>query len=119
MSKIGDKMRKARESVLTYDKPERGPVTFQIRRPTECDMLDFSTRVRAEGPRTLLRFVIGWTDVTEGHLIPHGDPHPLDFDPDALFEWVSDDIDLFNFLVGAIIDAHAKASKALAAATGK
>lgn len=111
MSKLGDKLRKARESII-----EARDAKFIIRRPTPADMLDFRLRAAELGPRYLLRYVIGWEGVTEGHMLVGGDPHPLDFDADALAEWVSDDLALYNELIGAILEAEASAREAREAA---
>lgn len=115
MATLTDKIRKARESEVEWP-AEAGPVKFTIRRPTNADMIDFGVRAREAGPRLLLQYVIGWSGVTEGHMLIGGDPHPLKFDPEALYEWVSDDMPLYNCLLGAILDAHSAAQKARDAA---
>lgn len=98
MSALVDKIRRSREHRVPV-----GRHTFVIRRPTDLDMLEFAQDRRAT---KLLRFVVGWEDVTEGDIIRGGDPHPAPFDAEACAEWFSDRMDLFGPVTEAIIAAY-------------
>lgn len=100
MSKLAEKMRKAREVRI-----EVREHVFVALRPTDLDMLEFRDGIT---PRTLLRFVIGWEKVRELDLLPGGDPHPLDFDAEAMVEWAADDPEIFSALVNGITGAYAE-----------
>lgn len=93
-----EKIRRSREQRVIA-----GNHTFIIRRPTDIEMLEFA---RDRRPIALLRFVVGWEKVTEGDIIPGGDPHPALFDLDACVEWLSDRMDLFGPVTDAIIASY-------------
>lgn len=93
-----EKIRKSREQHVPV-----GKYTFIVRRPTDMEMLEFRLDRR---PIALLRFVIGWEGVTEGDIIPGGDPHPAPFEADACAEWLSDRMDLFGPVSEAVIAAY-------------
>lgn len=109
MSKLGDKIRKSRESSVDVRTHK-----FLISRPTELDMLEFRAGLN---PRQLMRFIRGWEGVTEGDIIPNGDPHPLDYDPDACTEWLTDDAELFNEVITAIVESFTAHKEATRSAT--
>lgn len=95
---LADKIRKAREIRVPV-----GGYTFTVRRPTDVEIIE----LRGTIPITrLLPYIIGWEGVTEGDIIPGGDPHPLAFDAEACAEWLSDRPDLLGPLVEAIMDAY-------------
>lgn len=102
-----DKLRKAREMRV-----EAGGVTFTVRRPTDLDMMELGGKVDA---RRLIPFVVGWENVTEGHLVKGGDPHPLPFDKDACAEWLADRPDLLAPVVEKLITAYSEHAERLAA----
>lgn len=109
MSALIDKIRRAREQRVSA-----GTHTFIVRRPTDLEMLRFQQDRR---PEALLRFVVGWDDVTEGDILPGGDPHPLAFDADVCTEWLADRMDLFGPVTSAIVEAyeaHARAKDSAA-----
>lgn len=106
MSALLDKMRRAREQRVDV-----GGFSFTIRRPTPTDMLE----ARAQGG-DFARFVVGWSGVREIDLFEGGDPHPLEFDADACREWLRDRPDLFEPVIGKILDAFSAHMKALEAA---
>lgn len=103
MSKLAEKMRKAREVRI-----EVREHVFIVLRPTDMDVMDFNGGIT---PRILSRFVAGWENVKEMDLLPGGDPHPLAFDADALVEWVSDDPEIFAALINGMTDAYAEHQK--------
>lgn len=95
---LADKIRKGREQ-----KVEVGGFTFVIRRPTNIEMLE----LRGHGSMgRMLPFIIGWEGVKELDIIPGGDPHPLQFDPDVCAEWMSDRPDLLTPLVSAMVTSY-------------
>lgn len=98
MSALSDKIRKARESVVSAS-----GFDFTIRRPTDVDMIEFSQH---RDSTKLLKFVVGWDKVREMDILPGGDGHPAPFDPEACAEWLADRADLLGVLVTAIIDAY-------------
>ena len=107
MSKLAEKMRKAREVRI-----EVREHVFIALRPTDLDMLEFRDGIT---PRTLLRFVTGWEKVRELDLLPGGDPHPLAFDAAVCAEWLADRPDLLRPLAEAIMDGYARHVAALEA----
>lgn len=107
MPSLTERMRKAREQRVTA-----GGVTFIVRRPTDLDMIELRGQVDA---RALLRFIVGWEGVTEGHLIKGGDPHPLPWDADACVEWLADRPDILAPLVEAVLAAYTAHAERLAA----
>lgn len=109
MSKLASKIRAARESKVEID-----GVTYRFRRPTDVDILEISAKASAGQfrPRELLGFYYGWEGMTEGHMINGGDPHPLDFDPEAFVEFVADRLEHFNTLTSALMDAYHAHQKA-------
>ena len=62
MSALSEKILRSRESVVPA-----GGFKFTIRRPTDLDMIEFS---KARRSADLVRFVVGWKDVTNGDLYP-------------------------------------------------
>lgn len=98
MSTLSEKMRRARESVVSI-----GGFAFTIRRPTEMDMVDFGKTRR---PTDLIRHVVGWDKVAEMDLYSGGDAGPAAFDADARDEWLMDRTDLMAPLVNAILEAY-------------
>jgi hypothetical protein len=102
MSALSAKIRKARELRV-----EAGGFVFTVLRPTP---LEREEKIRGESAaRGILSLVIGWENVTEGDLIPGGDPHPLPFDAEACAEWLSDRPDLFAGIADAVVkgfEAH-------------
>lgn len=98
MSTLAEKIRKSRESRVEAD-----GFTFLIRRPTDVQMVEFSTTRKTEA---LLQHVVGWEDVKESDLYPGGEGHPAAFDVDACFEWLTDRADLMATVVTAILDAY-------------
>lgn len=101
MSALLQKMLRAREVRITAG--DAGQYTFVARRPTPIEREE---KFKGENPaRALLSLVIGWEGVTEGDLIPGGDPHPLPFDAAACSEWLADRPDLFAAVVDGIVKA--------------
>lgn len=87
MASMIEKIRRAREREV-----EVGGFKFTIRRPTEVQMMQW------QGGKIpvveFIQFITGWDRVTEGDLIPGGDPHPLPFSADICKEWLNDRLDL-------------------------
>lgn len=107
MSKLAEKIRKAREKRMEVD-----GFGFTVRRPTDLDMLELRGGV---SPRMLMAYVVDWDGVKEIDLIPGGDGAPLAFDAEACAEWVADRPDIFAALVNEIMDsyrAHQEAQEA-------
>lgn len=104
MSALSAKIRKARELRV-----EAGAFVFTVLRPTP---LEREEKIRGENAaRGILSLVVGWENVTEGDLIPGGDPHPLPFDAEACAEWLSDRPDLFAEIADAVVkgfEAHVR-----------
>lgn len=100
-----DKIRKARESRV-----EAGGFGFSIRRPTGLEMIELQNQPRG---RAILPFVVGWDGVTEGDLIPGGDPHPLAFDADVCAAWLEDRLDLLVPVSEAVFASFAEHAKRL------
>ncbi|MBK8745712.1 hypothetical protein [Propionivibrio sp.] len=98
MSALSEKILRSRESVVPA-----GGFKFTIRRPTDLDMIEFSKTRR---PADLVRFVVGWKDVTDGDLYPGGDGAPATFDAEACAEWLADRSDLMVVLVNAVAEAY-------------
>lgn len=98
MSALSEKILRSRESVVPA-----GGFKFTIRRPTDLDMIEFS---KARRPADLVRFVVGWKDVTHGDLYPGGDGAPATFDAEACAEWLADRSDLMVVLVNAVAEAY-------------
>lgn len=98
MSALLQKLLKAREKRVPV-----GRHTFIVRRPTPIEHHELSQQPSVQ--RAILAFVIGWEGVTEGDLIPGGDPHPITFDQSACAEWLSDRPDLFAPIAEAILAA--------------
>ena len=109
MSALLDKIRKARESVVTI-----GDWRFTVRRPTDVEVMDLLGNVTVAA---LIPFVVGWEGVKELDLIAGGDPHPLAFDAAVCAEWLADRPDLLRPLAEAIMDGYARHVAALEAAT--
>lgn len=100
MSALSEKMRRARESIVTV-----GGFDFTIRRPTDMDMVEFAKTRRVAD---LAKHVVGWNKVTEMDLYPGGDASPAPFDDEACAEWLADRADLLSPLVNAIAEAYQK-----------
>ena len=66
-------------------------------------MIEFS---KTRKPADLVRFVVGWKDVTDGDLYPGGDGAPATFDTEACAEWLADRSDLMVVLVNAGAEAY-------------
>lgn len=97
MSALLARMLKSRESRVVI-----GQYTFIVRRPTP---LEHEEKLRKGNvARGILDFVVGWEGVTEGDLVPGGDPHPLAFDREACAEWLSDRPDLFEPIARNVVD---------------
>ena len=98
MSALLQKLLKAREKRVTL-----GKFVFVVRRPTP---LEHEEKLRkGDVARGILSFVVGWENVTEGDIVPGGDPHPLAFDAAACAEWLADRPDLFEPIARAVVDA--------------
>lgn len=108
MSALSDKLRRAREFSVEAD-----GVAFTALRPTDIDAQ------RLRGMDTLdavCRFVVGW-DMTELALgVPGGSNVAVEFDADALREWLSDRIDAINVLAAAIMESYVAHAQKKAAA---
>lgn len=98
MGILADKMRRARETRITH-----GVHEFVIRRPTE---MEFAEWLRDRVPVRLLDYVVDWSGVRECDLVNGGDPHPVEFDRDALVEWATDNSTLFVALTSAVIKSR-------------
>lgn len=108
MSALAEKLRKARESVV-----EVGGFEFTIRRPTDVE----AQRLRGiVNMGDLIPHVVGWNKVREIDVLPSGDGHPLEFDPEVCREWLVDRPDLLTTLVDAIVAAYRAHREALGAA---
>ena len=102
MSAILQKMLRAREVRIVAG--TNGQHTFIARRPTPIERQE---KFKGDNPsRGILSLVVGWEGVTEGDLLPGGDPHPLPFDAAACAEWLSDRPDLFAAVVDGIVKAY-------------
>ena len=109
MSKLGDKLRAARESWETA-----GGVQFLVRRPTGLQIAQWSMLNKVE---IIPKVVVGWrredgTPLQEMDILPSGDPHPVTFDADVLMEWVGDNSSMFMALVDRIDVALLRAAQA-------
>ena len=100
-SALASKIRNAR----TLRIPAGGH-TFVALRPTDLDMVEFQATDRH--PRHLLKHITGWDDVREMDIVPHGDPHPAPFDPEALAEWLKDRLDLLGQIAAGLLNAYAE-----------
>lgn len=98
MSALSQKLREARKLRVPA-----GRHKFIVLRPTDVEMERIA---RAGDVGAVLPHVIGWEDVSENDLIPGSNTDPLQFDPDACREWLSDRADLLGPIVAAIKDAH-------------
>lgn len=102
---LADKMRKAREMRV-----EVGGYVFVVRRPTDVEWYD---KIIGTGPISrFIDFVVDWEGVKEADLLNGGDPHPLKFDRQACFEWLSDRADLYGPLIQAINESFDKHTEA-------
>ena len=102
MSALLQKMLRAREIRIIAGSPRQH--TFIVRRPTPIEREE---KFKGDSPaRGILSLVIGWENVTEGDLIPGGDPHPLAFDQDVCAEWLADRPDLFAAVVDGVVKAY-------------
>lgn len=109
MSKLGDKLRAARESWETV-----GEYQFQIRRPTGLQLAQWSALTKVD---LLAKLVVGWrrgdgSPLQEIDILQSGDPHPVPFDADVLVEWVGDHADMFVALVERIDGVLLRIAKA-------
>lgn len=95
MSKLAERIRKARERVI----PDVAGHTFTIRRPTEEDV-QFG-RI-GSGLGMVKDYVVGW-DFKELDLVPGGGPEPVPFDSEAWAEWAADNPDVWKPLSDAIV----------------
>lgn len=98
MSKLAEKLRKAREKLVDV-----GEYRFTIRRPTDVEASQLSGAVKVA---ELIPFIVGWDKVKELDLIPGGGPEAVPFDPVDCREWLSDRPDLLAPLVDAIVDSY-------------
>lgn len=99
MGALADKFRRALEGRVTV-----AGFTFIFRRPTWEEAQRIPGGASAE---KLLSHVVGWVNVREIDLVPGGDPHPAEFDPDACRLWLCDRPDLSGPVGQAILDAYA------------
>lgn len=98
---LADKMRKAREIRVVV-----GDFTFIVRRPTDVEWYD---KIVGTGPVSrFIDFVVDWEGVKEMDLLSGGDPHPLPFNREACFEWISDRADLYGPIIKAINESFDK-----------
>lgn len=98
MSALGDKLRRARESTVDCD-----GMGFTIRRPTDIEAWNARDK---DGIDVVCNFVVGW-NLTELQLgIPGGSGAPVEFDTDALREFLSDRVELIGQLSSAITAAY-------------
>lgn len=100
MSALAEKILRAREQ-----RAEVGAHVFVIRRPTDVEMLALG---RDRTPETWLRHVVGWDKVSEGDIIPGGDPHPLAFDAEACTLWLTDRADLLGPVLDKIATSYSE-----------
>lgn len=98
MSALGDKLRRARESTVDCD-----GMVFTIRRPTDIEAWNARDK---EGIDVVCGFVVGW-NLTELQLgLPGGSGVPVEFDADALREFLSDRPELIRQLSDAVTAAY-------------
>lgn len=108
MSILGDKLRKARESVCEADGHK-----FIVRRPTD---LQLATWAKQGDEEFLQRCVVSYRGPAEKHICTNdrltGEPI---FDPDAFAQWIGDEPPLLNKLLEHILkqsEARGKAAQA-------
>lgn len=92
-----EKLQRAREFGVSA-----GGHNFTVRRPTDADALDMQGRAAIEFVK---RFVVGW-DLTELDVIPGGGPEKVPFDAELWAAWVEDQVELWEPLAMAILDAY-------------
>ena len=99
MSALAEKLRKARTL-----KVEAEEFVFYVLRPTP---LEFDEKLRrGDSARGMLSLIVGWEGVSELSMFNGGTPHPLEFDPAACAEWLSDRPDLFKHISKAVVDGY-------------
>ncbi len=85
---------------------EAGGHLFTLRRPTNLEIKDLRDSRSMLDSQILRSFVTGWKQITEADLIPGGTPKEVAFDPDLFVVWVSDQPDIYEKLLDAIIDSY-------------
>lgn len=98
MSKLAEKIRRARERVV----PDIDGHTYTIRRPTDEDVLFGKV---GPGLGMVRAYVIGW-DFKELDLVPGGGPEAVPFDAEAWGEWVADKPAVWDRLSDAIVGLY-------------
>jgi hypothetical protein len=99
---IIERLRKNREV-----KVSAGGHIFVVRRPTDLDMIELRGELSA---RALLRYLVGWEQVTELDIIAGGAAHPVAFDAGLASEWLPDRPDLISAVVQGVIGAYSEHS---------
>jgi hypothetical protein len=103
MSDLREQMRRAREAWFTHDSRE-----FLLRRPTVEQLRAWREDSWSE---MLARCVVDWRGVRLSDLLPGGPDSAVEFDADALAEWISDDPVTLGALASEmqrLIAAHAE-----------
>jgi len=95
-----ERLQRARQSTV----PSGGRV-FLVRRPTDLEMHEM--RGKIDQRLLLVRFVVGWENMTELDLgIPGGGPEPVAFDA-ALFEaWIADHPEHWDDISRAVMEGY-------------
>lgn len=110
MSSLSEKMRAARENWVPVGKEGEDKAVCLLR-PLFEDMRYF---VRGTLPSKIIaEFAVKWRGVLESDLLPSGGNDPVDFDRDALVEWVADQPDIADKLSSWLLEASNKRLEAL------
>ena len=105
MSKLSDKIKKARESKVTVNGK-----SFTVRRPSNLEMLELQ-RDKVKERDILERFVVGWDGFLESDLFAGGNPEPVPFEADVWNEWIVDNPQFWADLVGAVVESYREHEK--------
>jgi len=56
----------------------------------------------------LIKFVDGWSGVTELHLVPGGTTDPVPFSTEVFAEWVADNTDAWGPICNAVVEGYTR-----------
>ena len=106
MSSLGDKNRKARESVLDFNGHK-----ITVRRPTE---LQFGMWAGLPTDEWLRRIVVSYSGPASSQINDRGRVDGKEiFDPDAFAEWVGDQLEVIEAITSHIMSEADKRTKAV------
>ena len=107
MSKLADKIRRAREFTREID-----GWTLKLRRPTDAEAGAILGQDSAPVLKVATDFVIGWEGVTEADLINSGASDPAPFDKDTWAEVIVDRPNMWEPICTAVVNAWVEHNKA-------